>query len=354
MIRDEGVTGTSAVCSQQSAHSRATSICGQTEIVDDSDWSIRLATTMLQAGHIVGIPTETVYGLAADAARPDAVARVFAAKGRPTDHPLIVHLDEAANLSDWARHVPSQASRLADAFWPGPLTLVLDRHPSVLDEVTGGQATVALRIPAHPVAKRILRAFGGGLAAPSANLFGRVSPTTACDVCAALGGGVDLVVDGGPCEVGVESTIVAFDGEEVVILRPGGVSPEAIASVLGHPARAAARGALRVPGMLASHYAPATSLELCSGENAHRRAAELVSTGRRVGVLSLARIEVAGVTVAWDAGGEMALFARSLYQRLRQADDEALDVLVVALPPEDGLGAAIRDRLRRAAHRPGL
>lgn len=350
MTLDDGVTGIGADRRRWSAHRDPCG--GQTEVVDASDRSLRLAASLLQAGHIVGIPTETVYGLAADAANPDAVARVFAAKGRPSDHPLIVHLGQAANLSDWALHIPPQASRLADAFWPGPLTLVLDRHPSVLDAVTGGQDTVALRMPAHPVAQRLLRVFGGGLAAPSANLFGRVSPTTAYDVCAALGGAVDLVVDGGLCEVGVESTIVAFEGEDVVILRPGGVSPEAIAGALGRRVRAATFGAVRAPGMLASHYAPATMLEVCSSEDARPRAAELISTGRRVGMLSLARIEVSGLAVAWDAGGEMAVFARSLYQRLRQADDEGLDVLVVALPPDTGLGTAIRDRLRRAAHRP--
>ncbi len=352
---DDGVTGIGAERRRWSA--RRDLCSSQTEVVDASERSIRLAASLLQAGHIVGIPTETVYGLAADAANPDAVARVFAAKGRPSEHPLIVHLGEAANLSDWARHIPPQASRLADAFWPGPLTLVLDRHPSVLDAVTGGQDTVALRMPAHPVAQRLLRVFGGGLAAPSANLFGRVSPTTAYDVCVALGGAVDLVVDGGLCEVGIESTIVALEGEEVTILRPGGVSPEAIAGVLGRRARAGTLGAgtlgaMRAPGMLASHYAPATALDLCSNEDASRRAAELVSTGRRVGVLSLERIDVPGAEVTWDAGGKMAVFARSLYQRLRQADDERLDVLVVALPPDAGLGTAIRDRLRRAAHRP--
>ncbi|MDA8285910.1 MAG: L-threonylcarbamoyladenylate synthase [Actinomycetota bacterium] len=352
MTLDDGATGIGADRRRGSADR---DLCdGQTEVVDACDRSIRLAASLLQAGHIVGIPTETVYGLAADAANPDAVARVFAAKRRPSDHPLIVHLGEAASLSNWARRIPPQASRLADAFWPGPLTLVLDRHPSVLDAVTGGQDTVALRMPAHPVAQQLLRVFGGGLAAPSANIFGRVSPTTAHDVCAALGGAVGLVVDGGPCEVGVESTIVALEGEEVAILRPGGVSPEAIAAVLGRRARTATLGAMRAPGMLASHYAPATVLDLCSSDDARARAAELISTGMRVGVLSLARIDVSGAAVAWDAGGEMAVFARSLYQRLRQADDEGLDVLVVALPPDAGLGTAIRDRLRRAAHRPQM
>ena len=327
--------------------------CGDgTRVVDGSDRSIRLAVRMLRAGELVAVPTETVYGLAADASNPEAVSRVFAAKGRPVDHPLIVHLGSGANLADWARRIPDQASRLAEAFWPGPLTMVLQRHRSVLDAVTGGQDTVALRMPSHAVTQGILERFGGGLAAPSANRFGRVSPTSARDVCDGLAGVVGLVVDGGPCAVGVESTIVAFEEDEVAILRPGGVSAEEIARVIGRRARATVRGALRAPGMLASHYAPATTLELCSPDQAAPRAAKLVSRGKRVGVLSLARTEAPGAAATWDAGGDMAVFARSLYRVLRQADTEALDVLVVALPPAEGLGVAVRDRLRRAAYRP--
>ncbi len=325
---------------------------GGTRVVDGSDRSIRLAVRVLRAGGLVAVPTETVYGLAADASDPDAVSRVFAAKGRPVDHPLIVHLASGASLARWARHVPEQASRLAEAFWPGPLTMVLERHPSVLDAVTGGQDTVALRVPSHPVTQRILRAFGGGLAAPSANRFGQVSPTTARHVCDGLAGSVELVVDGGACEVGVESTIVAFEGDEVGILRPGGVTAEAIAGVLGRRPRTAASGTVRAPGMLASHYSPATALELCSAAEAAPRVAALSSLAKRVGVLSLGRTEAPGAAATWDAGGDMAVLARSLYHYLRQADAEALDVLVVVLPPDEGLGVAVRDRLRRAAHRP--
>ncbi len=322
---------------------------GETRVVDAGDRSIRLAVRMLRAGHLVAFPTETVYGLAADASNPEAVSRVFAAKGRPADHPLIVHLKPGANLAAWARHVPERADRLAEAFWPGPLTMVLERHPSVLDAVTGGQDSVALRIPSHPIAQRILQAFGGGLAAPSANRFGRVSPTSARHVCDALAGSVGLIVDGGTCEVGVESTIVAFEGDDVVILRPGGVTPEAIARALGRRPRNAARSTVRAPGMLATHYAPATPLELRSPDEVAARAAVLASAGKRVGVLSLGRTDAPGAAATWDAGGDMAVLARSLYHRLRQADAEGLDVLVVALPPEEGLGVAIRDRLRRAA-----
>ncbi|MHB1504339.1 MAG: L-threonylcarbamoyladenylate synthase [Acidimicrobiales bacterium] len=320
-------------------------------IVDDSDRSIRLAVGMLREGRVVAMPTETVYGLAADASNAEAVSRIFAAKGRPPDHPLIVHLGIGANLGDWARHVPEEASRLAEALWPGPLTVILERHASVLPEVTGGLDTVAIRIPAHPVTQRLLESFGGGLAAPSANRFGRVSPTTARDVCSDLGSAVDLVIDGGPCEIGVESTIVAFIEGKVTILRPGAISPEAIARVLGHRIGTTAHSPVRAPGMLASHYAPTTPLELCMPDEIALRGAELVSAGARVGVLALVRIEVPGATAIWDAGGDIGIFARSLYRYLRQADAEALDILVVELPPDEGLGVAVRDRLRRAARR---
>ena len=324
-------------------------------IVDASEESITLAASMLKAGRIVGVPTETVYGLAADASNAEAVARVFAIKGRPAGLPLIVHLDVGASIAAWALDVPDDAFRLASRFWPGPLTLVLRRDPSVLTAVTGGLDTVALRMPAHPVAQRLLAVFGGGLAAPSANRFGRVSPTTAHDVFADLGGEVDLVVDGGPCEVGIESTIVAFDGGEVTILRAGATSPGEIAGVLGRQVRTVTGGLVaspvRAPGMLESHYAPDTPLELCAPHEAELRGAELTSSGLRFGMLSLGGVSAQGAAVVWDAGGDIAVLARSLYRWLREADVQALDLVVVALPPDEGLGVAIRDRLQRAARR---
>ena len=327
--------------------------------VDVSSGSISRAAGVLRAGGLVAMPTETVYGLAADASDPHAVARVFAAKGRPAGHPLIVHIGPDACLAEWARHVPEDALRLADAFWPGPLTLILQRHPSVPLVVTGGRDTVAVRMPAHPVAQRLLASFGGGVAAPSANRFGRVSPTTAADVVADLGELVDLVVDGGPCEIGVESTIVELTQDDealrgaprATILRSGGVSTEDLEDVLGCRVRAMASGLARAPGMLASHYAPQTPLLLCEADEAPARVAKLASSGARVGVLSLGGIGDSDALVAWDAGGDVALLASSLYRRLREADAEGLDVLVVVPPPPQGLGVAVRDRLRRAAHR---
>ena len=329
-------------------------------IIDDSDESISAAVRVLRAGGLVAVPTETVYGLAADASDPAAVAKVFAVKGRPADHPLIVHLGGAAQLEDWAGNVPDDARRLAEAFWPGPLSMVLERHPSVSPVVTGGRDTVAVRVPAHPVARRLLEAFGGGLAAPSANRFGRVSPTTAADVAADLGDDVDLVIDGGPCEIGVESTIVELVGPEdgspptVTILRSGAISPEQVATALGRPVRSTPTGPARAPGMLEAHYAPVTRLELFepgSEAEALARAADFAAAGRRVGLLGLARVDAPGAVVSWDAGGDEAAFARSLYRWLRQADEESLDALLVVLPPPQGISLAVRDRLRRAAVR---
>jgi L-threonylcarbamoyladenylate synthase len=323
----------------------------RTEVLDASDASVARAVDALRAGRLVALPTETVYGLAADASDRAAVARVFAAKGRPVDHPLIVHLAGADRLGSWAATVPDAAARLAEAFWPGPLTLVLPRHPSVLPEVTGWRETVAVRVPAHPLALRVLEAFDGGLAAPSANRFGRVSPTVAADVVGELDGAVDLVLDGGPCTVGVESTIVEVVGGQVSVLRPGGTSREALEAVLGAPVEGSAGGPSRAPGMLPSHYAPATPVELRpSGEVAAAVTGHLAG-GARVGVVSLAPLVLPAGAVAWHAGGDLAGFARSLYRWLRLADAEGLDVVVAVPPPGDGLGAAIADRLRRAAHR---
>lgn len=224
----------------------------------------------------------------------------------------------------------------------------------------GRRDTVAMRMPAHPVALRLLAAFGGGLAVPSANRFGCVSPTTAADVRADLGDEVELIIDGGPCEIGVESTIVELVGGRagsqamVTILRSGAIGPEALAGVLGHPVGTTARGPARAPGMLASHYAPRTPLELWpenTEDEAARRVADLVSSGARVGALCWGRIEAPGAAVAWDAGSGAAVFARSLYQWLRRADAEDLDILVVVMPPPEGISLAVRDRLRRAATR---
>src|SRR4051812_4625673 len=240
------------------------------------------AVDALRAGELVAFPTETVYGLGADAANPDAVRRLFAVKGRPTDHPVIVHLARAAQLDELGRAVPAVARDLGDAFWPGALTIVVARDPDrVAPEVTGGRPTVGLRVPDHPLAHALLGAFGGGVAAPSANRFGRVSPTTAAHVRADLGTDVDLVVDGGPCTVGVESTIVDCTTDPPTLLRHGAITIDALAATAGTPVVDGTAGPSRAPGMLESHYAPLAAVELARGTDAAAaRASALRAAGR--------------------------------------------------------------------------
>jgi L-threonylcarbamoyladenylate synthase len=310
---------------------------------------LKRAVEILQRGGVIALPTETVYGLAANAEDELAVRRIFAIKGRPATHPLIIHLAGVEALPDWASYIPQEARRLADAFWPGPLTLVLPRTPRATDAVTGGQDTVALRVPAHPVALAVLRALGGGLAAPSANRFGRVSPTTAAHVCQDLGDEVDLVVDGGPCTVGVESTIVDLSSGPPVILRPGGLPAEELERVLGYPVPVRTASTVRVSGSLASHYAPRVGVVLVEPSEAVSRAESLRLQGLQVGVLGPASLVLPRDFVRFEIPEDAAGAARLLYLRLREADVAGLDVLVACLPPAQGLGLAVRDRLSRAA-----
>jgi L-threonylcarbamoyladenylate synthase len=288
------------------------------------------ALSVLRAGGLVAIPTETVYGLAADASNADAVRRVFAVKGRPADHPLIVHVGAAARLSDWAATIPPAAAVLADACWPGPLTLLVPRSASVLDLVTGGRTSVGVRVPAHPLTLELLARFGGGLAAPSANRFGRVSPTTADHVRADLGDDVDFVLDGGPCPVGVESTIVDCTVDPPQVLRPGGISSEEIESLL-EMTLGAPDGPSRAPGMLESHYAPRC---------------KVVLAGSRSEAVALAG-GLPGAEILDD--DDLAHYAHTLFALLRDADDRGVDTVIAVLPPARGLGHAIRDRLIKAA-----
>jgi L-threonylcarbamoyladenylate synthase len=295
---------------------------------------IERAVEVLQAGGLVAFPTETVYGLGADAANPMALRRLFAVKGRPVDHPVIVHLASAARLDEWAIDIPDEARVLATRFWPGPLTMVLSRAAHVVDEVTGGRDTVGLRVPAQPLALELLTAFGGGLAAPSANRFGHVSPTTASAVAADLGDDVDLVLDGGPCPVGVESTIVELAGGPPTVLRPGAVTVAELEDALGRVVLPP-DGLSRAPGMLSSHYAPNAVVEIVAAEAVAARVEELRQRGKRV----------VTITPSADLGDD----ARNLYARLRDADAQGADVVLAVLPDDAGLGAAIADRLRKAA-----
>ena len=313
---------------------------------------IQRAVALLRQGELVALPTETVYGLGADALNPDAVAKIFAAKGRPSDHPLIVHLADAEALTTWARDIPKDAIALARAFWPGPLTLILKKEEGVPDIVTGGQDTVGLRVPNHPVALQLLRAFGSGLAAPSANRFGRISPTTAEHVRQELGDRVPLILDGGPCQVGLESTILDLSRDVPVILRPGAIGADDIARVIGRrprlrgeDAQASTETAPRVSGALAAHYAPRTPLELVNGASLASRVRE--------GDAVLARVpQPAGLpaNVLWvEAPVDAAAYGHDLYARLRALDSAAFRRILVETPPAGADWSAVIDRLGRAA-----
>lgn len=337
-------------------------------VLGSSAADLRAAAATLRAGGLVAFPTETVYGLGADASSPQAVAKIFAAKGRPADHPVIVHLASASQLPDWARDIPDVAWALADAFWPGPLTLILKRGPNTPLAVTGGQDTVGVRVPSHPVALELLNEFGGGLAAPSANRFGRVSPTTAAHVVEEFGDDIDYVIDGGACGVGLESTIVDLTAQRARLLRPGGLSREQLAAVLGYepqsplanpaPADAPAPSediAPRAPGTLESHYAPQTKVVLVDTPHLESRLAAYQSRGATVALLALSETAVASVA---GVGGQLRVlemppkaedYAAALYAGLRQADALTCDVIVVERPPAAPAWEAVLDRLSRAS-----
>jgi L-threonylcarbamoyladenylate synthase len=323
---------------------------------------IERAAAVLRSGGLVAFPTETVYGLGADARNPDAVARIFAVKGRPQDHPVIVHIPGIEYLERWAREVPALAWALARGFWPGPLTLILKRAPGVPDAVTGAQDTVGLRVPSHPVAQALLGAFAGdplgrridgaghrfdGVAAPSANKFGRISPTTAAHVHADLGGEVDMILDGGACEVGIESTIVDCSRGEPVLLRPGRITAADIARVAGVAPRPADRETPRSPGALESHYAPRHPLRLVAARHWGKMLAEI--RGRRT-VLSLREQPLGDASVQWiRMPGNAVRYGHDLYASLRALDGCDCDLILVEAPPAGPQWDGIRDRLTRAA-----
>ncbi len=310
--------------------------------------SIDEAVAVLRRGGLVGFPTETVYGLGADARNPEALARLYAVKRRPAAHPVIVHLAQAEDVGQWAREIPAYAHRLAAAFWPGPLTLVLKRAEGVPDAITGGQDTVGVRVPAHPVAQELLRGFGGGIAAPSANRFGRVSPTEAPHVRADLGADVDAVLDGGASEVGIESTIVDCTGEQPALLRPGKITPAQIEAAAECLLAAPGDSAPRAPGTLATHYAPHAKLRLLKRTGM----IEALTThkGKRIAALAMevavprlpAALLIVEAAVAVD-------YTRALYANLRALDATGADVILVEMPPDTPAWAGVLDRLRRAA-----
>ncbi|HEV8633595.1 MAG TPA: L-threonylcarbamoyladenylate synthase [Chloroflexota bacterium] len=323
--------------------------------------AVREAAEVIRRGGLVAFPTETVYGLGANALDDAAVRRVFVAKERPADDPLIVHLASAADLAAVCARLPPDLADLARRFWPGPLTVVLPRGPAVPPSVTAGGETVAVRVPAHPVARSLIEAAERPIAAPSANRFARPSPTTAEHVLQDLDGRIDLVLDDGPTPLGVESTVLDLTGGQPRILRPGGVTAEQLQAVLGDrlAAPAVQTADRRSPGTAERHYSPRARLDLFDGPGAAaavaRRAAELAARGERVGVLAFAGDPVAvapppGVLVE-TLGPEDALdeAARRLYAALRALDARGVDAIVGRMPRPGGLGLALRDRLRRAA-----
>lgn len=324
-------------------------------MTDNQSAALDRAVDLLRKGELVGIPTETVYGLAADASNPTAVARIFAAKGRPADHPLIVHINGKEQLEDWAQNIPDHAWLLAEKYWPGPLTLILPRHPHVPDAVTGGQDTVGLRAPDHPLTQELLRRFSGGLAAPSANRFGHVSPTTAQHVIDELGSAVPLVLDGGACPIGVESTIVGLVGPAPVLLRPGDIAREEIEELLGcslvhHQHVKTAH--IRVSGLLDSHYAPHTPLTTGALPELVAATEEYVARGEPVvmAVLGSTPIAIPGVAVE-SLPTTPAAFAQQLYATLRRLDQQGYAALFMEQPPQTPDWLAVNDRLFRAARR---
>lgn len=311
--------------------------------------AIAQGARLLREGRLVAFPTETVYGLGADAQNVAAVRRIFAAKGRPEDHPVIVHVESVEAAEHWAARMPDGARALAHAFWPGPLTIIVPRAIHVPDAVTGGQSSVGLRSPSHPVARALLSAFGGGIAAPSANRFGHVSPTTAAHVADDLGDAVDLILDGGACDVGIESTIVAFTTDTPMLLRPGGIGQDAIAAVLGRMPVARDATAPRASGTLSSHYAPRTPASLVPADALRAELVQLGERDERVGVLARTSdppVELDGVWIR--APGDPVSYARMLYANLRALDAANADSILIEQVPDDPAWSAIRDRLARA------
>lgn len=323
---------------------------------------IKSASTLLKTGQLVAFPTETVYGLGCDAANAEALARLYRVKGRPGDHPVIVHLASTDQLKDWALEVPEQALALAEKFWPGPMTLILKKSHKVLPSVSGGQDTVGLRIPSHPVALALLKEFASGVAAPSANRHGKISPTTAEHVKSELGDLVAKVLDGGQCAVGIESTIIDLSGDTPRILRPGMITMQEIEAVLkssgcqkekseeksGNSASAVAP---RAPGTLSSHYAPSTGLKLFSHENLPRALATAENLMMKVAVMAFSDPIKCSAIITWSQLSEdPAQCARQLYATMRELDVSGADYIIAEAPPELPEWMGILDRLRRAAN----
>ena len=313
---------------------------------------IERAARALHAGGLVAFPTETVYGLGALATNAHAVSRIFAAKGRPADHPLIVHLGNLEQLQHWARNIPRAAWTLAEHFWPGPLTLILPRAHNVDAVVTGGQNSIGLRMPAHPVARALLAEVGTGVAAPSANRYGRLSPTTAEHVANELGDRVEIILDGGPCTVGLESSIVDLTGPEARILRPGVITPEKLTSILGTSvSRAAGSHAPRAPGRVAAHYAPGGPVNVVPAARLLATARQFLGSEQPIAVLAQHAPPQAcdAGLVWWPMPTAPEAYGQTLYASLRSAETAGARRILVEAPPTTPVWEAVHDRLQRAA-----
>jgi L-threonylcarbamoyladenylate synthase len=317
-------------------------------VVRATQTEIEKAVETLRAGDLVVFPTETVYGLGANASNPAAVRKIFEVKGRPADHPVIVHLDNPRYLHRWVSHVPPAAERLAAMFWPGPLTLILPKAENVNDIVTGGQDSIGIRIPSHPMAQQLLNAFGGGIAAPSANRYGRLSPTKPEHVRDELGEAVHVLLDGGDSPIGLESTIVSCLNNEVRLLRPGFITRSQVEQVVGD---LAVGGVLpRAPGDRALHYAPATPLEIVPSDDLEVRAGEVVARQEKVAVLAMRPPLHTMRFMTWiNAGKKPDTYAHNLYNHLRTLDRAGCVKILVQELPQDERWAAILDRLQRAS-----
>ena len=319
--------------------------------------AITQAVQAISAGQLLGLPTETVYGLAADAARPDAVARIFAAKGRPSNHPLIVHVVDAAGVAHFARDMPAFAERLMAAFWPGPLTLILPRRPDVGEATAGGQDSIGVRCPSHPVAQAVLQALAlatppvWGLAAPSANQFGRVSPTTAAHVAGEFGDSL-LVLDGGPCGVGIESTIVDCTRGAPVLLRPGAISRAQVEAACGQRLQgdAALGEAPRASGTLEAHYAPAAKVRLMHAKALQTSLDLLGADAAHIAVYARTPLRMLSSQVLLRRMPDDAqATAQQLFSALRDFDTQNVKLIWVESVPDTAEWDGVRDRLQRAA-----
>lgn len=311
---------------------------------------IQEAVEALRAGDLVAFPTETVYGLGANANNPDAVRKIFRVKGRPSTHPLIVHIDHPRYIQRWVRELTPEAKRLADAFWPGPLTIVAKRAPAVNDIITGGQDTIAIRVPNHPVAQQLLNAFGGGIAAPSANRYGNVSPTRAEHVRDEFGEDVRIVLDGDDCKIGLESTIVSCVGDVPRVLRPGSITLTQLRAVVPSIQAGPNPTSPRVPGSMSRHYSPVTPVNVVPSRRLEIVMNEFTAKEEKVAVLAQRPPGNTTPFMTWiNAGTRPDLYARQLYANLRTLDKAGAKIILVEEVPDDERWEAIRDRLKRAA-----